>query len=181
MICVGCREACPGVVCPECARDLVAPSEVWLGGVLVRSAFRHEGVARVLVHRLKYGATPLPGLARAVAGVLPATATALVPVPRTTLRRWRYGVDPALEIARWVGALTGLAVVRALGAPWWVHRRAGGAGAVHGRPRFRRTGVPVPAGAVLVDDVVTTGTTLVAASAVTGLSIAVTVTSAVRP
>lgn len=144
------------------------------------AAFRHEGPARTMVHRLKYGAVPVPFLGDAVAGIVPDDATALVPVPRVTLRRWRFGVDPALEVARRAAAVRGLPVVEALAPPLWVHRRAGPAGADRGRPRFRLAR-QVPQGAVLVDDVVTTGTTLAAAAAVSGLRRAVTITSAVRP
>jgi predicted amidophosphoribosyltransferase len=94
-------------------------------------------------------------------------------------RRWRYGVDPAFEIARSLSAVAGLPVVAALRAPAWVHRRAGPRRARRGQPRFRRV-LPVPPGAVLIDDVVTTGATLLAAAEVTGIKTAVTVTAAMR-
>lgn len=145
--------------------------------MLVRSAFLHEDPARKLVHRLKYQAMPLVGIGRVLAPLLPRGAAALVPVPRVTLRRWRYGVDPAFELAASLAAASGLPVVKALRAPIWVHRRAGGAGQTHGTPRFRLA-VVVPPQAVLVDDVVTTGATLRAAAAVTGITTAVTLTSA---
>ena len=180
MSCVACGEPGGGVLCRRCSAALHPAPERWLGGVLVRSAFIHEGAARALVHRLKYQALPFPAVGRVLAPLLPPAATALVPIPRVTARRWRYGVDPALEIARSLAAVTRLPVVTALRAPAWVHRRAGRTGEVHGRARFRR-GAPAPPGAVLVDDVVTTGTTLLAAAAVTGITTAVTFTSALRP
>jgi predicted amidophosphoribosyltransferase len=43
-------------------------------------------------------------------------------------------------------------------------------------PSFRLR-MPTPAGAVLIDDVVTTGTTLVAASSTTGSRLAITFTA----
>lgn len=180
MSCLACGAPGGVLLCRRCGAALRGAPERWLDGVLVRSAFVHEGPARTLVHRLKYQAVPLPALGRVLAPLVPPGATALVPIPRVTVRRWRYGVDPALEIASSLAAVRGLPVVVALQPPLWVHRRAGGAGAPHGRPRFRAM-TPVPPGAVLVDDVVTTGATLLAAASVTGISMAVTITSAVRP
>jgi hypothetical protein len=148
----------------------------------VYSAFAHLGTARLLVHRLKYGAQPAAAhlLAAGMVRVLPADAALLVPVPRARLRLWRYGVDPALELARALGRVAGLPVRRVLVASWWHRRRAGPAGAKRGTPRFRVRG-SVPTGAVLVDDVVTTGATLQAAAmALGGPRPAVTATVAPR-
>lgn len=141
----------------------------------MRSAYRHDGAARSLVHRLKYHAAPLPGVGRLLSGLLPDSARALVPVPRVAVRRWRYGVDPARELALALGAASGLPVVEALRPPLWVHRRAGPAQAARGTPRFAVVIEP-PRGAVLVDDVVTTGTTL-AAAAICGATLAITLTA----
>ncbi|HLE38064.1 MAG TPA: hypothetical protein VJA44_00210 [Acidimicrobiia bacterium] len=180
MSCVACAAPGEGVLCRRCGETLRRAPERWLDGVLVRSAFVHEGAARALVHRIKYQAVPLPAVGRTLAPLVPPGATALVPIPRVTARRWRYGVDPALEIARSLAAISRLPVLTALQAPIWVHRRAGRSGEIHGRARFRRR-APVPPGAVLVDDVVTTGATLLAAASVTGCTAAVTFTSALRP
>jgi predicted amidophosphoribosyltransferase len=147
--------------------------------VLVRPAFVHTGLARELVHRLKYRAEPLPGIGLCLAPLLPTDASALVPVPRVVARRWRYGVDPAAELARSIGAATGLPVIAALGSPIWLHRRAGKRDATRGTPRFEMVTVP-PEGAVLVDDVFTTGLTLGAASTASGITTAVTLTAAQR-
>jgi len=135
----------------------------------VRSAFLHSGTARLLVHRLKYGgyAAAAPLLAAAMAGSVPPDAAALVPVPRARLRRWRYGVDPAVELARALGRALDLPILPALAPAWWHRRRAGPADAERGVPRFRPVR-PAPAGVVLVDDVVTTGATLRAAAAALG-------------
>jgi hypothetical protein len=77
-----------------------------------------------------------------------------------------------------VGRAAGLPVVCALAPAWWHRRRAGEAGAPRGRPRFRARR-PAPPGAVLVDDVVTTGMTLgAAAEALGGVPRALTATAA---
>jgi predicted amidophosphoribosyltransferase len=145
------------------------------------SAFSHEGPARRLVHRLKYEGMVAAGevLAAAMASVLPAGARALVPVPRALLRRVRYGVDPAVVLARLISSRTGLPVVAGLRPVlWWPHH-AGAVRAARVMPRFR-AGAPVPAGAILVDDVVTTGATLRAAQRACGATISLTATAAGR-
>ena len=185
MACIACASAAAerGPLCPGCAAGFTPGGACRLaGGVLVHSAFVHLGTARRLVHRLKYEAQPAAAslLAASMARVLPPGATCLVPVPRARVRLWWYGVDPALELARALGRFTGLPVKRALAAAWWHRRRAGGAGAARGVPRFRAC-TAVPAGAVLVDDVVTTGATLrAAAAALGGPHPAVTATAAPR-
>ncbi len=168
-------------LCARCRAGFSPGGERRLpGGVLVRSAFTHQGTARLLVHRLKYGGQQAAAavLAAAMAAAVPPGAGALVPVPRARLRRWRYGVDPAVELARALSRLLSLPVVLALAPEWWHRRRAGPAGARRGVPRFRAVRA-APAGAVLVDDVVTTGATLRAAAwALGGHCAAVTATAA---
>lgn len=153
---------------------------MWLSGELrVRAAFRHDATARRLVHRLKYQAIAAAALPLAVA-MAPAArgGGALVPVPRAPARRWRYGVDPARELAAAVGRITGMPVVAALLPGWWHPARAGPSERERGIPRFRAAG-PVPERWVLVDDVVTTGATLrSAARALPGRGTAVVATAA---
>lgn len=150
-------------------------------GVVVESAHHHHGVARALVHRLKYegvidAAVPL---AEAMAGSLPADATAVVPVPRAVGRRIRYGVDPAQVLAELVAAHRGIPLVAALRPGLWWARHAVRRPDRRLDPKFGLRLAP-PAGAVLVDDVVTSGATIGAAAAVTGLSRALTATGAGR-
>jgi predicted amidophosphoribosyltransferase len=149
------------------------------GGTVVRSAGRHAGAARRLVHLLKYRGHV--GVARVLAGamadLMDPRARVLVPVPRTLVRLWRYGIDPAAELAEALGALTELPVMRALWRPLWWPPRAGPAPQLRGEPRFRLRRPVV--GAVLIDDVVTNGRTLgAAAEALGGAVSAVTATSA---
>ena len=133
-------------------------------GYIVRPAFLHEGPARDLVHALKYRGIRQAAriLATAMAPLLPPDATCLVPIPRVLGRRLRLGIDPGVEIARALGAMTGLEVVLLLDAPLASMRHAGRAQADRTRPSFSSRGRP-PDGAVVVDDVVTTGSTLEAA------------------
>jgi predicted amidophosphoribosyltransferase len=153
-----------------------------VGGVVVRSAWAHEGAARRLVHRLKYQGTwsaAAPLVARLVdrirvAGDVP---TALVPLPRAQLRRGIHGIDPAQVLARGLGAELGVPVVRAVDAAWWWPHHAG-RGKDRVIPGLRRSRLPAPGGAAFVDDVVTTGSTLLAAGRLLpGVHLAFTATS----
>lgn len=130
---------------------------------LVRSAHVHAGPARVLVHQLKYrGIAAAAGiLAESMVPLVP-DGVALVPVPRVTWRLIRYGVDPARELAAELARRTGSKLVSPLRGPLWGRPRAG---REHGfAPRFRVVRPVSPLPLLLVDDVVTTGTTLAAAA-----------------
>jgi predicted amidophosphoribosyltransferase len=138
----------------------------------------HRGAARALVHHLKYGGLSAAAevLALPMERVIPPDAESLVPVPRVLLRMWRYGIDPSAALCGALSRRTGLPVARVLARPVWWAGRAGPAGSARGDPVFRALRA-VPPGAVLIDDVITTGSTLGAAAAVLpGVRRAVTAT-----
>jgi predicted amidophosphoribosyltransferase len=133
---------------------------------LAASAAPFDGVARRLVHGLKYGrCLSLAGVAaNAMLRALPAAEApdAVVPVPPGPLRwRWR-GFDPAEEI--------GIAVAERAGLPYHPCLRRGHGVRQVGRRRAQRLADPprvwavatAPRNALLVDDVWTTGATLAA-------------------
>jgi len=167
MFCLACTMPCSGDLCARCRLGLQGAPEVTVEpGLLGVAGYLHEGTARRLVHALKYrGVVAAAGpLAAAMADRLPATATALVPIPRARFRAFRYGVDPAAVLAAAIAHRTGVPVVAGVRPRWWWRRHAGRTRSQRSAISFAATGEPVPQGAALVDDVLTTGATARAAA-----------------
>ncbi|MHC4450573.1 MAG: ComF family protein [Planctomycetota bacterium] len=149
---------------PTCAECIDFPRAF----AALRTAAPHRGVARRLVHRLKYqrvlaAAAPLGHLAAAAARMLPIPAGAVVvPVPLHPRRRRQRGFNQSAEIGRVVAAELGmrhrprlLRRIRDLG-PSVDRTAAGRRRVVRGAFRARFCDDPI----LLVDDVVSTGSTL---------------------
>jgi len=149
----------------------------------VYPAFAHHGTGVSLVHNVKYRRS-LPAarlLADEMARRVPVEAQVLVPIPRVLARRVAYGIDQTAVLASLIAEIIGVRVVECLSVPMWQRRLAGSSRIRRKSPSFhvkRATN-----GVVLVDDVITTGTTLIAAASVLGRAnviAAVTATSAGR-
>jgi predicted amidophosphoribosyltransferase len=139
------------------------------GGLRLHAAFEHDGPAKTLVHHLKYrGVTTY---ADVVADILAERIPRipLVPVPRALSRRLKYGIDPARVITAALGERLQLPVFDVLVAPLHAPRRAGRdhSRSVRGFPMRSPLRFPV----VIVDDVVTTGSTVSAAIDAIGLDL----------
>jgi predicted amidophosphoribosyltransferase len=158
------------VVCERCAAELASGPRVLEPGPpgidLAVSAAPFEGVARRMVHGLKFGRRLSLAVvaAEAMLRAVPARESpdAVVPVPPGPWRwRWR-GFDPAEEIGIAIAARAGLPLCQCL-------RRGRGPRQV-GRRRSQRladpprvwASAPPPRSALLIDDVWTTGATLAA-------------------
>lgn len=179
MWCSACGTMERDPLCEACRRTCVAAPERIAGKVLVRAAYVHEGAPRQLVHSLKYGGSvrAVNILADAMAPLLDPATSALVPIPRTIVRRWKYGVDPGAALARAVSRRTGIPLVHALRAPLGGRANAGAPKALRRAPAFERRRMSPP-GAVLVDDVVTTGRTInKAARALGGIGTSISATT----
>jgi len=177
-LCVACGSSASvhQPLCRECLLGLrwLAGEQSPAGpGLPVWAAVSYEGAARALVRALKFrGAV---GLVDAMAAQMAANAPpgllescSLVPVPLHPSRRRRRGFNQAAQLATALSRRCGLPVADCL------ERTGGGARtsqvgkareerleALAGLIRLRAN-VPVPLRALLVDDVVTTGSTLVA-------------------
>lgn len=159
-------DASPGDVCARCQLD---PPPYHLA----RSMARYEGVAASAIRALKFAdrpgvARPLGGLLAGALheGLLPGPWDALVAVPLTPAKLSRRGYNQAALLAHALAAHVHLPVVPALA------RRAGGRAQKDQAAHRRRENVaaaftPTPAAealkgasVLLVDDVLTTGSTL---------------------
>jgi predicted amidophosphoribosyltransferase len=173
-LCAACgRHSGPGeIICRVCQIRLERAAP--LGGAGPPGADRawssspYEGPARDLVAALKFrGLLPVAALiAERIARLAPPEllSGAIVPVPTARRRTLVRGFDPAAEIA--------LALVERSGLPLSACLVRRGGGRQLGRRRGERLArapaihprAPVPASAVLLDDVLTTGATISAAA-----------------
>lgn len=171
VFCLACAELVgPDRLCERCRRSLRrVPRREIGGGLVVAAPFHHSGPARRLVHRLKYESLAQAAhfLAAEMAAFVPSHAEGLIPVPRAPVRRLRYGVDPAVELARALGVVTGLPVLHVLRAALWWPRHALRERAGRRAPRFAARG-GADGHMILVDDVVTSGSTLRSAARALG-------------
>ena len=166
--CPLCRERGTALpVCERCRRLLESEPGIAVptpGLTPTTAAVRYDGVGRRLVIALKFGR--LRGLAPFAAGLLARRLAAadfgrtLVPVPASPLRRARRGFDPAEELARALGGVTGMRWEDPLRRRDLRHQRGRGRQArLASPPRVTVRGVPPPR-PLLLDDVVTTGATV---------------------
>ena len=159
MFCQACHTPARGFLCSRCRSRLrPAPERILDDGIRLVAAFEHEGVARELVHGLKYrGMTSFADLVvETISHRVPPLP--VVPVPRTWSRQLRYGIDPAREIGRRLARAKHVQLLDLLSAPLHAPRRAGGD---HNRPPpDLKTAKALSGPVILVDDVVTTGATV---------------------
>ena len=174
--CAVCGEAGPAF-CPACRDTIVAAERAGVPPPLAEASQvgEHSGALREAILRLKYerDLSLLAPLAELLVDEIAAQPDwrldALVPVPLHWRRRWRRSFDQAELLARDVSRRTGLPVVRALRRARYTRAQVG----LDRRERAEnlRAAFALEAGAfvggmrvALIDDVRTTGATLVAAA-----------------
>lgn len=187
--CAGCSRY-GTVLCGGCEKDLrpasdptvsfLAADAASLGGSeveLVVSAFRHEGVARRCLQRLKYGgarrlADPLARAALPAFDDLLAVSgpAILVPVPVHVTRARERGYNQALLLAGALGAARQLPVVELLTRPRATQRQHAldrTARLANLRSAFAASARRAQPGRVIVvDDILTSGATMEACASV---------------
>lgn len=177
-LCWSCRRAAPAgePLCRNCGSLLpwLAPRAPVPGGSPIAAAWSplsYEGVARDLVHALKFSGAPgvAPAMARHLCDALPPRAfpdgAVLVPVPADPWRRRLRGFDHAAALAHALSDQVGLPVGSCLGrlrAERSGQRGLGRAERLAGRGIAVGVAGAVPPRCVLVDDVLTTGATAAA-------------------
>jgi ComF family protein len=160
-------------LCRACRRSLrfLPAAPIALRGLDTWAPVTYDGAARDLVKALKFRAAT--GVAGAMAALIVANAPAvtltgtLVPVPLHPARRRTRPYNQAARLAEAISSRADLPLADCL-------RRTGADTRQVGRGRTARLSgaagafeatAPVPSGALLVDDVVTTGATLAACAA----------------
>ncbi len=182
-LCVACRLPCSpgGPLCDDCLFELNTGEPVWgdppPGLNDCTAAFRHDGVARSLLHAFKFGGMSL--LAPLLAGYMaenldsPADGLTIIPVPSVWVRRIKRGFDPAsllaVEVARNLGDCS--VDERTIRRSGFGRQRGGGrdqriASPPDIRPGRSLTGsLRIEGPVLLVDDVITTGATVATCAA----------------
>jgi predicted amidophosphoribosyltransferase len=159
--CAGCNALGSGL-CAACVPFGAARVRVSLPGIAVAGYGCYEGILRAAVLALKDGRRDVArSLGERIAPLL-VSGSVLVPVPTTPKRRRVRGFDGVAALAARAGELAGAAVTEAL------EQRAGDA--QRGRSRDQRlaahgrfvcdSSLVEGAGVTLIDDVCTTGATL---------------------
>jgi len=157
-VCRGCGRLSAVDTCPGCLSH-------GLGADSLVAWFVLDGPVREAIHRLKYGdrprlAGPLVELGLSQ-GDLPAAV--IVPVPLSANRRRQRGYNQAETIAREVAGRTGLVLADGLRRVEETGAQVGRSGAERRaalRGAFAWSRGSAPGEVLLIDDVVTTGTTL---------------------
>ena len=173
----------PGACCRGCALPLPSAAGDRCGACLrhprrfasARTRSRYADPADQLVQALKFDRRP--AAARVMAALMaehppvsPGSDSVLVPVPLHWRRRWQRGFDQAVLLSRHLGHLTGMPVAERL---LQRHRATAAQSGLDRRQRasnlaraFRWRGRSAPRQLILIDDVMTSGATLEAATAV---------------
>lgn len=168
VVCVACGRPSNGqLLCSHCAAEL---EDLRLDGALELAAYRYDGVAKTLVHRLKFDNVTAAAtvLARGMAldamklHLSPDTVITWVTMPEK--RKRERGIDHGQVLARAVGLRLQLPVkrllVRSEERPFATQRGSSKERRLRNLRGMFTAGKELPRYVLLVDDVTTTGATM---------------------
>jgi predicted amidophosphoribosyltransferase len=159
--CLGC-DAPRVALCAACAPAPAEQITEVIAGVGVAAAGSYAGVFRRAIVAMKHGERAyLDPFAALLAGLV-AAGVPLVPLPTSSRRRAARGFDQAVELARRAAVARGSVCFNVLVKRGAAQRGLGRRARLEAGGRFRvRPGSALPELAVVVDDVCTTGATLI--------------------
>lgn len=173
VVCVACGRPSQGeLICDKCQEEL---DEFRLDGTVERAAYRYDGVAKKLIHRLKFDNVTAAAtvLARATAldalklHISPDTVVTWVTMPEK--RKRERGIDHGQVLARAVALRLGLEcrrlLIRSQENPFRTQRGASKERRLRNVQGMFTAEENLPRYILLVDDVLTTGATTETCSA----------------
>ncbi len=159
--CLGCARI-DIALCTDCAPSPADRRIDVVAQTAVTAAGSYTGVLRRAIIAMKHGERAyLDPLAGVLAANVPSGRDiALIPLPTSRRRRAARGFDQAIELARRVAARTGVLCADVLEKRGAAQRGLNRFARLQAEGRFRIKAGALPARAVLIDDVCTTGATL---------------------
>jgi predicted amidophosphoribosyltransferase len=162
--CIGCGEHGVGL-CVACAAT-ARPVAVLLEGLAVGAASDYDGAVREAILGMKRGERAYLDPLAALLAPLVERGSIIVPVATTRQRAAARGFDQGRELARRVAEIRSATYDDVLVKRGAAQRGLGRGERLKAQGRFAvRRGALVPSSAVLLDDVLTTGATLLDAAA----------------
>jgi predicted amidophosphoribosyltransferase len=167
--CIGCAVAAEAF-CPRCRAAVLAPHVRWLGPLTVRGAARYAGVVQTML--IAYKERGRRDLARPLAGLLADSVErgppgVLIQVPTRRAAKRERGGDPLARLVRRAGGQSGHPVVPALRIVRPVQDSVGLSAAQRAENLASAMRAAPPASpatpCLVVDDILTTGATLLEA------------------
>lgn len=158
--CLGCGTG-PAALCTACAPRQSDRIVETISGVRLVAAGSYDGVLQRAILAMKRGERDYLDPFAALLAELVAPGAAIVPLPTSRGRRDARGFDQAVELGRRVAARGGSACCDVLVKRGLAQRGLGRRARLAAERRFAiKSGSALPALAVVVDDVCTTGATL---------------------
>jgi predicted amidophosphoribosyltransferase len=159
--CLGCDTA--GIaLCGACGPGPADCTTEVIANVSLTAMGRYDGVLRRAIVAMKHGERAYLEPFSVVLAHSIAAGVPLVPLPTTRRRRAARGFDQAVELARRAAAARGSVCYEILLKHGAAQRGRSRRARLEGGGRFRvRAGVALPELAIVVDDVCTTGATVV--------------------